>query len=1224
MMRSSLSSAPKEESLDAGFHKFDGVSFILSRPLTSPTSKDISGYSMDDEYIALIPSSERTILSKKANAVVVDPESQTLNELVELVEKTDDGVYVYKKNKVDQYSVFTEIRMSMATSPCNIDKSNLKDITAKCSYPAFANWNKSSYTSNPTLGKPNVKSIAGKDEVKAGVGAYAKATANAELLIQGLTNVKLTMEMDIEAAFGALIRIDPITWVLKKEFVIAQFNFPLTNPAINFKILGFNFVAEITLDIKLAMSDIVFTMSAPIEYYKGYIFNLHKSVVITKSGCKQSEWQHTLKQAPTPMSLDTAAKTFINNAKLNLMPSVTIQVSASFKCGSSVSTSLHVGVTAYVPFEFGASTTNCPAPYLYGSVQPRIEGFIKFDGLSVVGKTLLKEKNFNVVIYQMKKYQMCLFSAKSTKEGNTAIIQEKLDDTYVVRPTIIRETQSYLDHYAFLSIVARSGKTTLNAISYPTFSLSRSSPYSIENYMILDKPPKDTTLTFSMLLASKTIDLYPSRSFNLQVSSFFFSSTANIQGSITATQNVDPFKEFTVSNDMVSFRAPSAGTYVQITGTSSGYQVASTTKFFDETLLKKSADETTGEYVKSGRFFKVTFLDVKNTGSVEEDITFNLGYMRRGIFSSFTIKPRAKKNVTASEAGLTDWSAVISTDKGDIFLNSTTDAKSFGTSKPYWKFTKAAMLNYKKVMILTAYKNALTMRLKIEEYSPIVVANTAASNKQSIIARKFTSAKYSGSQVSTTFSLGSNEYYGVVRFPFSSSVEGTFDKVYAIVNTDGLVPLVECEEIGDSSYAIPVHVYASQLIIPFRKAVSKSSYNPKLICLTCASDSGSIMQENGNVYTVVKSSLVFAGAITNSKSIIKYVNSLGPNSAFKETTRRTIDSDIEIALCSISAASGKVMIIDTEVNIPEDTMRVMVDATCYDNALKWGYKDLSFTVTCSRASKVYITKEAGTGKTYLTKTLSTFEMKVTTAAVYYAYPVCLSKDGTFCLIEDEFNPNLITVLEYGSDEGVESNSTLGEGFKREVITGVKYVSYTKTWEGSIKRIATIQQLYSPLTLTKSVSNGRTNFCFKFGTTSIPASRSKYIADPTTFLSKLGVTPVSTEFDVNDIEITDEGCISAANTVATGSINAENLKSLVDVTKYISTVSQAAAQESVQKEYQNTEEQPKKAANSYVMYIAIALCGVAVVSIVIFAVVACRPKKHLELDPSSELAQQILQ
>jgi hypothetical protein len=1216
--RASLSAEQKEDSLDAGLHVYDGLSFILSRPLTSPTSKDISGYSINEEYIALIPSSEKTILATKANTVVVDPETQTLNELTELVEKTGDGVYVYRRNKVDQYSVFTEIRMTLGTSPCNIDTSNIKDIKAKCSYPAYANWNKSSYTTDPTLGRPLLKEIGGKKEIKAGAGAYAKATANAELLIQGLTNIKLSLEMDVEAAFGALIRIDPITWVLKKEFVIAELNFPLTNPAISFKILGFKFTAAITLDVKLAMSDIVFTMSAPIEYYKGYVFNLHKSVVLTKNGCKQSEWQHSIKQVPSPMSLETAATTFINNAKLELTPSVTIQVSATFKCGSVASTALHVGVTAYVPFQFGASTVNCPAPYLYGSVQPRIVAFIKFDGLKVAGKALLKEATFSKTIYQMKKYQTCLFNAKSTKEGNKDIIQQKLDDTYVIRPTSIMETQSSMSRLEIFCIIAKSGTTKLNSIAYPAFTISNSMPHSIDNYMILNKPPKDTKLTFGMLFGTSVVDLYPARSLNLEIKSLL-GYKSKVQATITSTQNVDAFKEFTQSKDMVSFNAPYDGTYVHIRGTSSGYSVSSNTKFFDETLITKAKDETTGEYVKSGRFFKITFLDIKNTGKVEDTLTFNFGYVQRGIFSSLSVKPLSGKNISAKEANLGDWSAIISTNNGDLFLNSTTNSDIFGSTKPNWIFKQADILKYSKRMILTAKKNAITMRLQIDEYSPVIIASVPKTSNPSVIARKFTAAKYSGSQVTTTVKLNSNEYYGVLRFPFSSSVEKDFKKVYAIVKTDGLVPLIDCEEIGESSYAIPVNSLATQLFIPFRKAVAKSQYSPSLVCLICPSDSGSIMQSNNNVYTVVKSSIVYAGAIINSKSIIKYVNSIGPNSGFRIATRRTIDSDTEIAICSISGTSGKVMMIDTLVNIPEDSMRIMIDTSCYANALKWGYSDLQFNVVCGRASKVYVTQDSNNQKVYLTKSGSSFVMKVTKSDVYYAYPVCSSTTEAFCLIEETFNPNLITVLDYDSDEGVTSNSTLGEGFKREVITGVKAVSYTKTWKGSVQRIATISQAKSPLTLVKSVSNGKTNFCFKFGVTSIPASRSKYIANPTGFLKNLGVMPTGEEFDVDDIEITDTGCISAKNEVATGKITLSNLKNVVDVDKYVSSVSESSSQESINKNYQRVD----NGKAPFMMYAAIALSCVAVVSIVAFLVVACKPKKELKIEASSELAQQIL-
>ena len=1219
--RSSLSTEPKENSLGAGRHEYDGLSFVLSRPLTSPTSKEILGYSMDNEYIALIPSSEKNVLSAKTNAVVVDPETQTLNELIELVEKTGDGVYVYKKKAVDQYSVFTEIRMTLATSPCNVDTSNIKDVKAKCAYPAFANWNTSSYTTDPLLGRPSLRTIGGKTEIKAGAGAYAKASANAELLIQGLTNVKLSVEFDVEAAFGALIKIDPITWTLKKGFVIADLSFPLTNPAINFKILGFKFTAEISLDVKLEMSDIVFTMSAPIEYYKGYIFNLHKSVVITKNGCKQSEWQHTLKQVPSPMSFETAAKTFIDNAKLEFTPSVTIQVSAAFKAGNVASTALHVGVTAYVPFQFGASTVNCLAPYLYGSVQPKIVGFIKFDGLSVIGKTLLKEATFSTTIYQMKKYQTCLFNAKSTKEGYTSIIQQKLDDTYVVRPSVIREMQSFVPHTTIFTIVAKSGSTQLSKISYPAFTLSRNLPYSIDSYMVLDKPPKDTKLTFNMFLNSQTVNLYPPRSLNLEIVSLFFSSTVNVLAAITATQSVDAFKEFTQTSDMISFKAPYAGTYVQIRGSTDGYKVISSAKFFDESFITKSKDESSGEYVKSGRFFKLTFLDIHNKGKIEDTLTFNFGYTSRGIVSSFSVKTAANKNLSAKAAGLDDWRAIISTDKGDIFLNSTTDSKIFGNKKPNWVFTKSSMLKYAKRMILTARKNDITMRIQIDEYSPVIIANTQTSNSPSVIARKFTAEKYSGSQVSTSVDLHADEYYGVLRFPFSSSVEKDFKNVYAIVNMDGLVPLVDCQEIGSNSYAIPVSSYSAHAIIPFRKSVSKTSYSPSLICLMCASDSGSIMQSNDNIYTVVKSNIVYAGAITDSKAIIKYVNSLGPNSAFKITTRRTIDSDTEIALCSISGASGKVMIIDTYANIPEESSRIMIDATCYANALKWGYKDLSFHVTCARASNVYVETDNSNQKVYLTPSGNAFIMKVSSADVYYAYPICSSKSGTFCTIEDTFNPSLITVLEYESDEGVTSNSTLGEGFKREIITGVNAVSYSKTWEGSVKRISTFSREMSPLSLVKTVSNDRTEFCFKFGTTEIPASRAKYIANPTEFLKNFGIAPTETDFQVDDIEITDKGCISAKNSVVKEEITLSNLKSTVDVEEFVSSVVESSKQEA--NNSNNLALDSRSGSGSYMMYTAIALSCVAVISIIAFIVVVCKPKKELKLEATSELAQQIL-
>ena len=408
----------KESMLLPGLHKIEKGSFILEYPLISRNTKEIKGYAIDNDYIAIVPF-QRTSLSNDINApkpVFVDSINQSLHILSKEVESEDD-VIIYKNIQMEPFQVFRRINLNIQTQSTDVDFEG-KKLTKSFSYNM--NWSIPEDGDPMEDGRPLTKPIFGPLEF--GVGSYIEASFSAELQASLLDEFFLSMNFRLRGVAGALLKLASINQKIDDINLFSKSISLLTGYSVT--VLGYTIGLTGNLGLSVDLKDIEVNFGTDIEYYKGYYFILDKNVYVSKNGLKQSDWRFQMNAVSSESKpLAEIVSQLISDSKVSIRPSVSIEVFLSFVVANNEITRAGISIEPSLPIEFGFSVDKCAFPFLYGASTIQLDAYLTFSGFSVGTFNILPPYTYHKNLFTGPTYKSCLMDPSYNSEDTRYMTQ---------------------------------------------------------------------------------------------------------------------------------------------------------------------------------------------------------------------------------------------------------------------------------------------------------------------------------------------------------------------------------------------------------------------------------------------------------------------------------------------------------------------------------------------------------------------------------------------------------------------------------------------------------------------------------------------------------------------------------------------------------------------------------------------------------------------------------
>jgi hypothetical protein len=215
------------------------------------------------------------------------------------------------------------------------------------------------------------------------------------------------------------------------------------------------------------IADISLIFGQPLCYIRRYSLLTETGFKLYTKGCKSGP--HVFDLGPYAYdNLDQfdAAEFFTN---LRLIIKASAEAGLMLKAEVVIAaTAVRLGGRLEVVLTFGGNSELCTSPYFFGEVGFQLSLVARWDGLTVLGFTLLEEQELVIPLHpRFYIAPFCLFSSDCSNEGLSSVLMPKMNESWIVQITEIDfkstcVTSRHLD--SFLSCIKGFVKKVVNVI----------------------------------------------------------------------------------------------------------------------------------------------------------------------------------------------------------------------------------------------------------------------------------------------------------------------------------------------------------------------------------------------------------------------------------------------------------------------------------------------------------------------------------------------------------------------------------------------------------------------------------------------------------------------------------------------------------------------------------------------------------------------------------------
>lgn len=1072
----------------------NGYEYTIRYGVTGDLSEDILGFAKDKSHIALF---EKENADSKVNKVFTNSEKQKMYMLTELVE-TQDNVKVYKFQKVDALDLI----------------SNIKYVSE--ADPAFSKEVSTSYKWNPngepfTAGRP--ENAYANDHLKIGAGAYARAriTVNIDIVMRSLS---LTATLNTKAIVGAQVVIDGYRYTLPQLKVYSgTYNIP---NSLSFKIFGIGVGLTTDLFADITINAIDLNIPIHIEWYRGYIVEAEKSVSVTTSkGFIDGPVKFSVTPVKSGTTIEEALKQ-IFSCTFEMTPTVDMGVVIALTAGKVKYLETKIHIIPYVPIKFGFDQEECASPFLYGSMQPKLDLRFTFSGFRYHDITIIKDYDHTWNLWTCRPLMMCLADPFTSEERGSSRSYSSDLTSYVINPSlsISGYTFTHPQHIVEIQAVTNDNKVLAQtAIKWQQIP-KEPSRLNTGRYLIVPNAPSDFFWRFKARQMTNYLvfDSYTNMKRDVKPASDLLnlnyvgikeddkaskSAMIEVYHNAKAGRTVKLGKEYRVSADdkFIAFEATYDGNWAILTRKKGEQYKLSKNHYFTNAMAAEYDRYNNFDYVaeKSGSYMEISLhkLVVKkaigkkgillNFNRAIKNLAYNSGAFTLGkIGGDDQIQNTPVGTYSAADLGVSSWNFLYhSIPDSTLECQVSIDGSDYKTV-----FAKHELL--KSGSVLNFPYEAVDIYFSIKPVNPIIFADIPADTRSAIpiYIHDVTSRKGIFTPYDNLFEkIG--DYVGIkntLNILTSANIPTSGKQtVYVPVYADGFTPLTEHEVIDENLFIVKLtpdmFTFGNSIEYAITFKVNKKGILKRKIHVfdPFATDNvGSFAyQINSKFQTTFQ-----PGIISNSNAKFTSIHTTPTSSNTYKAKDVELGNGWHVHYASFYLGS-EVSFVQTSFEISDKIASINFELPQYDASI---LEKVHFDFTCNRAKEASVYD--GNGQKLREFPLTIALYGTDPGAIYTVIPICSSPNSAFCSIPIKIKPFVHTFLSYSDADGIHAYNdkyfNFGTGVIGEQIASLyedeKIVNVWKTWEGEIK-VTTPNEDFYPLTIVRDI-DAQGNITFK--------------------------------------------------------------------------------------------------------------------------------------------------
>lgn len=360
----------REYSKLPGEYRGYNYNFKLTKTLTSSTTNDIKGFSVEQSYIAIVKRKKFNLCDDFA---FIDPKTQNIYSIQQNI-GSYENVAIYKYINITIFDIMTNFTLHSSTN------NTPKNISSSVNYKI--EW-------DDNLNCPRLKKFLDTD-IQYGFGTDINVKIDTILSFNSIWDFKISSSLFIDATIGGEIIVpDNFNGNFSNiDFINLPIAFPNTGCSINFLGLIINF--GLFLDFDVIFSEVEIEIPVGFDYFKGYKIKGSKMFEITENSIVNPDWNFIVTNLPEKSTTNDIIESF-KSAKFKVTVDVMPSFAFRFELGNN-DFSLNIGLRLPFKYNFYFDDKKCMYPYLAASLFLPIKMFYRVSDLTV----------FSYQIYKMK------------------------------------------------------------------------------------------------------------------------------------------------------------------------------------------------------------------------------------------------------------------------------------------------------------------------------------------------------------------------------------------------------------------------------------------------------------------------------------------------------------------------------------------------------------------------------------------------------------------------------------------------------------------------------------------------------------------------------------------------------------------------------------------------------------------------------------------------------
>ena len=766
-----------------GNYELPGIKFKLTKTVVAENTGSLRSMSFtNDHKSVLVFQTEDFDFSSNHEYIIADKATNSFRSISAPVARTGQ-VYMYQLDKIDPLSFIHNLEISTAPNgsyDCTFDTENYD--SAICQAWISAYWPTASQGQNPLEFDPIPQKLL-NGRLTAQFGAYAQILGSFNLKITGLSDISLDYILEASGVYGLGVEFDAS--VHSNNISLGEQCIDIYR--IGYTIFGISLTVTFRGCVDMSLNDLSLSTPSTIKYYSRRSVSVQKKGHISPSGASSEPFTYT--NQPSTTDNIFSKDSFKPDLSVSLIgtPEVKLYGQITFNIFSEVQGKVDVGLDIETKWQFDFNKAVCLSPYLYGSSDIVLSGFISCTPIHIksLDYTMLSGFSERIPLYAPPQYKFCLFSAFNSQEGLDALINPTDYSSLIIRPRTARHVSDSSARFS-VRLDVLDNNNVIKTLQLQDLSFKGNENINLSRIMVLKDVPNTAYIKFNGIKVNTIFDdkltfegqIYLNQESQQEICGMKGNDESTkicIDTEVSRSYHVDVSKEFSGEDfSYVSLELPidsPNNEYSLITHSSTqGYEVTES-EIFDDTAIDTKNMHTT---YKTGRNLELTLNSVFfSCGLTDSPYTISLWYYSCpstdtpvdqciAVGEMYSETAYRNKDNTPETLKLVEKSLPFKLDEGSI-LKVRLSVNTFITTQKEWIINNIEGTHNEE---LEGGSYKLSLSFTKRSATVLFNAKNLKSDVKGIVSRVF--------PLDSTYEMYEDEQYGLISLPETSTYTSTF------------------------------------------------------------------------------------------------------------------------------------------------------------------------------------------------------------------------------------------------------------------------------------------------------------------------------------------------------------------------------------------------------------------------------------------------------------------